>query len=457
VAHEKHCALCDLSVGEAGEVPIAGELVDGRYRVLGSIGAGGFGTVLRAEDVHLRRQVAIKLAHSDVDLHALAIDFQAEAAALAAMRHDNVVGVYAFGMHAGAPFFVMESVTGESLEQVMSMHAAHGAQVPMHTALNVVQKIALGLGAAHAAGLVHRDVKPENVIIERHTGRPVLIDFGISVPTRRTVDNVVGTASYMAPEAAKTGEHIGPAADQYSLACMAFEMLTGELPFATMNPIATMSQHMSAPRPLASMRLPALAPCDEVLVRGMAIDPTQRWSSCLAFAEALADVARALPSPPPSPLDSGMHVLPSSRRVLVVDDDPVAVKLVSRAAQIAFAGGDVAVSRARTGPDAIANAERAMPALLVLDYHLPGLDGVEVLSRIRTLPGGDRVAVLVASGTVGASERWRFSILGVHDFIDKPFEFVHMVDRIASVARRRGWVVGESSDTAADPPRESES
>jgi serine/threonine-protein kinase len=442
-----HCDACTLPRSRIDPRLGSGDLVDGRYRIVTALGRGGFGVVYRAEDVHLKRYVAIKLAHEDMRDRVRDISFESEAAAMAAIHHPNVALVHAFGMHGAAPFFVMEHVAGASLEKSLRAHRDHGAHVPMHTALHVVQQIALGLGAAHAAGLVHRDVKPDNVIIEEHTGRPVLVDFGIAVSVKRSIHDVVGTAAYMPPEASSPGERLGPASDQYSLACMTFELLTGHQPFEATSQVAIFEKHLDAPRPSASAYRPELAPCDAVLQRGMAVDPAGRWPSCIAFADALADVTRGLERPPTEAVAWAPLPL-AARRVLVVEDDPVAVKLLSRAAQVAFADADVAVSRARTGPDAVANAERATPSLVVLDYHLPGIDGVEVLSRIRAMPGGDRVAVIVASGTVGASERWRFSILGVQDFIDKPLDFAHTVDRIAAIGRRRGWIVGATAPTA---------
>lgn len=443
----RHCDACTLPRERSLPALATGDLVDGRYRIVAALGRGGFGVVYRAEDVHLRRYVAIKLAH-EVGREGLSqVSFETEATALAAIHHRNVVAVHAFGMHGGSPFFVMEHVAGTSLEKSLRAHRLHGAHMPMHTALHVVQQIALGLGAAHAVGLVHRDVKPDNVIIEEHTGRPVLVDFGIALSAKRSIHDVIGTPAYMPPEASTRGQRIGPASDQYSLACLAYELLTGERPFTAPTDRALMMMHVQAPRPLASAHRPELAPCDDVLARGLAVDPLKRWPSCLAFADALSEVSRALVSQ----TSHLMTPLPplgfSSLRVLVVDDDPVAIKILTRAAELAFAGGEVMVSRARTGHDAVASAERATPALIVLDYHLPGIDGVEVLSRIRAMPGGDRVAVLVASGTVGASERWRFSILGVQDFLDKPLDFASITQRIVQIARRRGWLVGVTSPT----------
>jgi eukaryotic-like serine/threonine-protein kinase len=133
-------------------------------------------------------------------------------------------------------------------------------------------------------------------------------------------------------------------------------------------------------------------------------------------------------------------------RVLVVDDDPVFVRLAVRAARIAFVDTQVAVSRAKSGPAAVENARRWLPQLVLLDYRLPDMDGVEVLSRIRALPGGQGVAVIVISGAVGEDARWRFSVLGVRHFVNKPVEFSELVDNVVSLAQRRGWVPMDRAD-----------
>ena len=127
-------------------------------------------------------------------------------------------------------------------------------------------------------------------------------------------------------------------------------------------------------------------------------------------------------------------------------------RVAARCARIAFADIKVAVSRARTGVAAVRNVERRLPQLVLLDYNLPELDGVEVLSRIRALPGGDSVSVIVMSGAIEERERWRFSVLGVRDFVHKPVEFSEFVMRIVQKGRQRGWLPREADRVTESSP-----
>jgi len=171
------------------------------------LGKGAMGVVLRVRDIGLDRDVALKLiAPPFIADPSAATRFRREAAALAAIRNEHVVQVYSFGPHEGSFFFAMEYVRGPTLEALMRQHADHGAFVPLHRALTILLQVASGLDAAHHAGIVHRDVKPSNIVIEEHTGRPVLVDFGLAHRGRLEASEVVGT-----PWPRRPLEPVGPA------------------------------------------------------------------------------------------------------------------------------------------------------------------------------------------------------------------------------------------------------
>ena len=267
------------------------DIIDGRYRVFGRIGSGAMGIVLRAEDLFLQRPVAIKIVDPGVDPQ-VSERFVKEAQALARVRHENIVQVYAFGRFQNASYLAMELVVGHSLESIIDAHFAAQNTVALPRAIGILKSIALGLDAVHERQLVHRDIKPANIIIEKNTDRPVLIDFGLA--RRRTASNprmslTGGTPSYMAPEQASDpqGLRIGPRTDIYAFACTAFELLTGRPVFEGTDIYSVLIAHMNEkPRALSSVR-PELAPFDDILLGALEKEPEGRPASATAFITAL--------------------------------------------------------------------------------------------------------------------------------------------------------------------------
>lgn len=207
-----------------------GTTVDGRYVIESELGRGGMGIVCLALDTFLDRHVAVKFIAptwaGDSDITAR---FQREAKALASIRSQYVVQVYAFGRHGASYFFAMEYVPGRSLKQIVTEHKLHGDTIPVLRSLTILSQIAQGIDAVHAAGIVHRDVKPSNIVIEQHTGRPVLVDFGLAVPGDDPAAALaIGTPQYMAPEQILGKGEVTGACDVYALGQVLYEMLTGE-------------------------------------------------------------------------------------------------------------------------------------------------------------------------------------------------------------------------------------
>src|SRR5579859_4675687 len=201
LADASRCPRCGASTAWAA----AKMLVDGRYAIESELGHGGMGVVYLAHDVGLRRSVALKFLASEVGRDEASLErFRREAAALASIRHENVVQVYAFGQHDESLFFAMEYVAGKNLEDIVTGYTENGAFVPARLAIMILERVAGGLDAVHSVGLVHRDVKPANVVIEEGSGRPVLLDLGLARPLagQRTTraSEVVGSPPYMAPE-----------------------------------------------------------------------------------------------------------------------------------------------------------------------------------------------------------------------------------------------------------------
>jgi eukaryotic-like serine/threonine-protein kinase len=413
-------------------------LVDGRYVIEDEIGQGAMGLVYRARDVRLGRTVALKLISPEHARDSTFIErFRREAGALASIRNDHVVQIYTMGVHEGCDFYAMEYIEGPTLEQIIREHSERSQWVPVYRALTILRMIAMGLHAVHARGIVHRDIKPANVVIEARTGRPVLLDFGLARALEHSQDTrsaLAGTPQYMSPEQVDNsrleGAAFSAAADVYSLACTAFELLTGSPPFFGDGLYAVMRSHLDTPPPLLSSRRPDLAPLDAILARALAKRPSDRWESAAQFAAQLEGVAplwRAMGPPLSPPLTDQPSSANGEMTVLIVDDDPMFCRVASRAVELAIPEKTLRVWVASSGVRALTVCLTEVPDVVLLDYDMPGPNGIDTLSELRSIPSAGQCLVLVASASVGAVERWRFGVLGVRDFLDKPVEFSALV------------------------------
>jgi CheY-like chemotaxis protein/predicted Ser/Thr protein kinase len=438
-------------------------IVDDRYEIERELGRGGMGVVYLARDLRLRRGVALKTLAAQYQKNpSLVGRFRLEAEALASVRHENVVQVFNF-CEGDPPTFVMELVRGESLADVLWDHLRIRATLPIGRVLSIVRKIAGALDAVHAAGILHRDVKPENIVIEERTGRPVLIDFGLvfRLGDEMEIRTGYGTPQYMAPETCPGGAPSlipTPSVDLYSLGCTAFELLTGRPVFDSPLPTVIMAQQRNDRPPPPSAFRRELAPFDDVFRRALAKDPANRFETAAAFASALDRAGRAWTKPaailPPLPT---RHDDPDALRVLVVDDDDSFRRISARAAQLAFYRRRVVVQAAEDGEAALLLAATSAPHIIILDYAMPNLNGVDTLARIRDLPGCAETRVLVVSANARAEQRARFALLGVSDFIEKPIVLRAFIEMIAALEPggnaqasepKRAWPAGSIAEIA---------
>ncbi|MDP9223519.1 MAG: protein kinase [Actinomycetota bacterium] len=267
------------------------------YRVEILLGRGGMGAVYRAEDLRLRRRVALKILAADLaEDNRFRERFIRESQLAAAIDHPNIIPIYEAGEAEGALFIAMRYVAGSDLKQELQS----GRLSPQRTG-EIVSAAARALDAAHDDGLVHRDVKPANILLARRTGddsgeHVYLSDFGL---TKRTssksgitrTGEFLGTVDYVAPEHIEGGE-LGPASDEYSLGCTAFECLTGDVPFRKDTDLAVLWAHVREQPPSITSLRPELGPAvDAVLTRALAKSPKDRYPTCREFA---ADLVAAL-------------------------------------------------------------------------------------------------------------------------------------------------------------------
>src|SRR5919205_2600613 len=262
--------------------------LNNRYQLEQKIGEGGMARVYRGRDLRLNRQVAIKVLHSHYASDTNFLQrFHHEAQAAANLRHPNIVDVYDVGQDGDTHYIVMEYVPGSDLKALIMRNGA----LPIDQAVYTAECVANGLEAAHRIGMVHRDIKPQNIIVGEQ-GQVKITDFGIaksSLSTAMTETGVTfGTADYISPEQAR-GQPATPRSDIYSLGVTLYETLTGRLPFTGDSSIAVAMQHVSADPPPPRMYNPRIPPQLESLVlRAMSKEPDGRPTTAREFARQLS-------------------------------------------------------------------------------------------------------------------------------------------------------------------------
>jgi serine/threonine protein kinase len=264
--------------------------IAGRYRIEGRLGAGGMSTVFRAHDTVLERPVAVKLlAEHLAEDEAFVARFRREALAAARLQHPNIVQVFDSGQDApsGRHYIVMEFVEGPSCADLLRQHRMFDAE----DTVRIVRDACHGLDYAHRAGVIHRDVKPGNLLVASETGTTKLADFGIAKAAEQTritqVGSVLGTAAYLSPEQA-AGDETGIGSDIYSLGVCAYQFLTGRLPheYGSLTELALKQQQETAV-PITEFRQDVTPELDRAVRTCLERDPNRRYSSALEMATAL--------------------------------------------------------------------------------------------------------------------------------------------------------------------------
>jgi beta-lactam-binding protein with PASTA domain/tRNA A-37 threonylcarbamoyl transferase component Bud32 len=274
--------------------PLTGRLIDGRYAVTARIAHGGMATVYRATDTRLDREVALKVMHAELARDEEFVRrFIGEAKSVARLSHQNVVAVFDQGADGPYLYLAMEYVPGRTLKELLR----DSGRFPPAAALEIMAGVLDGLAAAHASGIVHRDVKPENVLLTAD-GRIKVADFGLaraqSAAGHTRAGLLVGTVAYVSPEQV-TGGTTGPRGDVYSAGVMLFELLTGRVPFTGDTPLSIAYQHVNADVPAPSAMAPGIGvPVDQLVLAATSRDPARRPADAGEFLRAVHHVREGL-------------------------------------------------------------------------------------------------------------------------------------------------------------------
>jgi beta-lactam-binding protein with PASTA domain len=275
-------------------------LVDSRYRIVRRIGSGGMADVYSAEDTHLGRQVALKVLHRRFAQDQEFVErFRREASAAAGLQHPNVVNVFDRGRHDGTYYIAMEHLPGRTLKEIVEAEAPLAQERVVDFGLQILQ----AAGFAHRHGVIHRDFKPHNVIVDDHAHAKVT-DFGIAragASEMTETGSIMGTAQYLSPEQAQ-GHAVTATSDLYSIGVMLYEMLAGRLPFEGESAVSIALKHLSEPpTPISQIRPDVHPALESVVMAALAKDPARRWQTAEDFGEALAAAGAQLgTAPPPS-------------------------------------------------------------------------------------------------------------------------------------------------------------
>ncbi len=285
--------------------PLIGRVLDGKYEIASLLGEGGMGAVYRARRVHIGDDVALKVLHHKFLTDASAIErFRREARAAAQLHHPNIVTIHDYGEAGGAEAFayiVMELVSGTSLRDLLKREQ----RLDVARAVNLMRDICAGVGAAHRRNIVHRDIKPDNIIVlaaddERERETVKVVDFGIAKLRDMATDHtltqagmVIGTPYYMSPEQCR-GESLDARADVYSLGAMLYEMLAGMPPFTAQSVTGVIAKHLTESPPPVPVELRVPRPLENAIIRALAKEPDGRQADATILARELQSATQAV-------------------------------------------------------------------------------------------------------------------------------------------------------------------
>ena len=386
-------------------------IAGGAYEITRCLGRGGMGEVYEARDVALARLVAIKVLRDGIAPGILAF----EARALAACRHPGVAAVHCLSRDGERHFLVMERIYGVTLSALLAQRKQSDSPLTVEEALDLLIGVSEALAAIHETGVAHRDLKPDNILVAPR-GRVVIVDFGIVAPEceRDRDAPLAGTPYYMAPETiaadVSTGE--GHLVDLYALGVVAYQLLTGEVPFEGDSPMDVLSQHLVNTAPdVLDVRADVPAELALLLAELLQKSPDERPQRI----EAVLWRLRAIRGEP------HRRARAKRFRVLLADGDVHALRLAELVVRRVAADADI--ESVSDGVDALQAATRRAPDLLVLDLDLPRMNGLEVTLALRGTHTLDRAAIVLVGERARPDDVAVMREVGAAHFLKKGASF----------------------------------
>jgi len=418
-----------------------GEVLSGTYEVRSVLGAGGMGQVFEAQDLSLNRRVAIKAAWPD-----LRESVRKEAQALAAIRHPSMVTVYAMGLHEGTEYVVMERIYGVSLDTHLHRRRTRGEPLTPLEVVDLLIAIGDGLTAVHRASVAHRDIKPSNIMLAPGN-RVVLMDFGLFLPEFEVAGQttVAGSPQYMAPEAISNEvlPGAGHLVDLYALGIVAYEMLTGDVPFNSDEIMEVWEQHLTADVPDVRKQRPDTPPKLASLIQALVQkDPSERPQNIEAVVwqlQALREHLRPTPERPSPRAGSSPAAAPaeSAFQVLIVDDDKEIQRIMAFYVKKAAPDADVRV--VADGDAAIEAVRQRPPHLMLLDLQMPKMNGIEVAMYLRGFGIAQNTQIVSVSAGAQEHDIQLLQQLGIARFVTKGLKLQeNILSAVADVRRGLG-------------------
>ncbi len=396
-----------------------GTLLEGKIRLERILGRGAMGVVYLGTDLFLERRVAVKVLKLKTVRNPDAMErFRREAVTMAHINHPNVVQIFSFGEKDDFYYFVMEHIPGRNLADLVEDYAARNDALPLDVAIGIIAQICAGLGAVHAKGIAHRDVKPANVLLAKENFRVALTDFGLTSLAPASRDRLVeGTPLYLAPERIRT-EELPPERqhlpDLYAIGCIFFELLTGHPPFESDSLVELLDMHLHEEIPRITAERPDLPMyVDTIVQNAMAKDYARRYPTCEALRTELLQYR--MPS---------RHEKYSRPLLLLLDADSDEGETLRSALHAQLPG--MCVISSANPEEAISTALQERPDVVFITDRLNGSSLLELCSRLQS----SRLPVFLFLSDADNSLVFLYRELGVRGVFVKPYPMTAILDLV---------------------------